>query len=1100
MKNCLSVCVSLLCLTLTVSAASADPLEKSFVTPSASARPWVYWMVLNGNLTKEGLTADLEAMARVGIGGALYMDVNQGAPEGAAEFAGPLWMEMNRHICNEAQRLGLEINFNNAAGWTGSGGPWITPELSMQRIVWSEVVAEAGTKAPLVLPQPKALKNFYRDIAVLAMPAPSVDYRLPGIKSKSSASERGSRRSENRVPSPAVFAEAPAGAVIPRDQVLDLTAKMDCKGKIQWTPPAGKWLVMRFGYTTTGVKTRPAPEAGTGLECDKLSVAATTVHFENLMGKIIRQNKALTGQDKTLVGVHIDSWELGSQNWTPLMREEFKQRRGYDLLPFLPAFSGLVIGNTEVTERFLWDFRQTVSDMIVGNYAGTFRTLANRNGLRLTIEAYGGPIDNMAYAGQCDEPMGEFWAYKPFKHDWSCLDMSSAAHTYGKRIVSAEAFTSTSTEKWLGHPGNIKYLGDWAFCEGINRLVFHRYAAQPWTNVAPGMAMGPWGLHYERTQTWWEQSKAWHQYLARCQSLLQQGQFVADIAYLAPEGAPRQAVVPPEAACAPHIRSGYSFDACPAEVVLTRMAVKDGRLVLPDGMSYRTLVLPDSETMTPALLAKIKQLADAGAMIVGPAKPPRKSPSLADMGAGDEKMKETGAVLWSSGKILAGKSAQEFLAEHGVPPDFTATPLLRFIHRRIGDSEVYFVANPEPAAVDAVASFRVTGRQPEIWRPDTGRIEDSGSFMESNGVTRVALHLEPSGSVFVVFRKPSAGIDPVVALRYEGKLQWSLAETSSSQSTPAITIISAIYGDPGDPKRTRNVKRKIQELVDRGETKLPVLEIGKPGDVAPGVLKILSLQYRYGERVITVSGNDRETLSLKECKKPDVVANITRDCGTGLLLSASQAGNFELQTASGKTRTLQVPAFPAVQEIAGPWQVYFASEKGGPGEVTFDQLADWSKRPEDGIKYYSGTATYRTTFDMPSSVLRPPSAVILDLGAVEVMAEVKLNGKDLGILWKAPYQVDVTTALQPGENKLEVKLVNLWVNRQIGDENLPADSERAKGGTLKEWPEWLQKGKPSPTGRISFTSWQLWKKGDPLSPSGLIGPVTLQTAEIMSIK
>jgi hypothetical protein len=1091
LKNCVAVGLSILAL---ATVASADPLEKSFVTPPPSARPWVYWMALDGNLTKEGITADLEAMARVGIGGVLYLEVRQGSPPGPIAFASPEWMEMNRHICNEAKRLGLEVNFNNDAGWTGSGGPWITPEMSMQKLVWSEAVVDAG--ATVVLLQPKSEKDFYRDIAVLAMPAPSVDGRIDEFETKSLSPEEGSHRRKYQDAAPADFKEAPAGAIIPRDQLIDLTAKMDPTGKLQWTPPAGKWLVMRFGHTTTGLETRPAPEAGTGLESDKLSVAATELHFSKLMGKIIQQNSALTGQDKTLVGVHIDSWELGGQNWTPLMREEFKKRRGYDVLPFLPAFSGRIVGSTEATERFLFDLRQTVSDMIVQNYTGTFQKLARKNGLRLTIEAYGGPAENMAYAGACDEPMGEFWAYAPFKHDWSCLDMASAAHTYGKPIISGEAFTSVGSEKWLGHPGNIKYIGDWAFCEGINRIVFHRYAAQPWNNVAPGMAMGPWGLHYERTQTWWEQSKAWHQYLARCQSLLQQGNYVADIAYLAPEGAPRQAVVPPEAQVAPRIRGGYGYDACSPEVVMTRMSVKDGKIVLPDGMSYRTLVLPESETMTPALLGKVKELADAGAMIVGPAKPPRKSPSLLDMGAGDEKLTKTASELWASGKILTGKSAQEFLGERGVPPDFSSSPHLRHIHRSIGDAEVYFVANPEPVAVNAVANFRITGRQPEIWWPDTGRMENSGSFVEDKGSTRVALHLEPNGSAFVVFRKPVTQPDSVVALRHEGKLQWSLADAVTTEPKSKITILKAIYGDPNDPKRTRDVKRKVQGMVDGGETQLSVSVVGKPGDVAPGVLKVLSLEYRQGDRVVTLSGNDRETLSLKEAKEPSVVASITRD-GNEQTLATSEAGNFELRTSSGATQTLRVPALPATQEITGPWKLEFSPKSGGPREVTFAQLEDWSKRPEDGIKHYSGTAVYRKSFVAPT--LSTNTRWMLDLGSVEVMAEVRLNGKDLGILWKSPYQVDVTTALQPGENQLEIKVVNLWANRQIGDENLPDDTDRKNGSTMKEWPEWLQKGEPSPTGRFSFTTWRAWKKGDALVSSGLIGPVTLKAKAVIPV-
>lgn len=1096
MKKILPAFLTVLALSVSV---RAGELEKGFATPPASARPWVYWFPLSGNLTKEGITADFEAMARVGIGGVLYMEVQQGAPTGAADFAGPLWMEMFSHACREAKRLGLEINMNNDAGWNGSGGPWITPEMSMQRVVWSEVVVNRTNTAPVVMPQPKAEKDFYQDIAVLAMPAPAVDYRMADIESKASYKFR---QIQNSAPLSASFKEAEAGAIIPRDQVIDLTSQMDREGKLNWTPPAGNWLVMRFGHTTTGKENHPAPASGMGLECDKLSKAAATLHFENLMGKIIQQNQSLTGQDKALVGVHIDSWENGAQNWTPRMREEFRKRRGYDLLPFLPAFAGRIVGSTEVTERFLWDLRQTVSDLLIENYAGTFRELAHKNGLRLTIEAYGEPADDMAYAGQCDEPMGEFWAWKKFSAAASCTEMASAAHTYGKPIIGAEAFTSGKEEKWLGYPANVKDLGDWAFCEGINRFVFHRYAAQPWTNVAPGMAMGPWGLHYERTQTWWEQSKAWHEYLARCQSLLQQGMFVADIAYLAPEGTPRKFQAPPEAEIAPHIRSGYGFDGCSAEVVLTRMSMKDGRIVLPDGMSYRALVLPPVETMTPALLAKIEQLAKAGAMIVGSANPPRKSPSLADMGAGDEKVRKTAADLWASGKILSGKTAQEFLAERGVPPDFSASPLLRFIHRRIGGADVYFVANPQTNDVQAVAGFRVSGKQPELWWPDSGRMENSISFQESNGVTHVALNLEPSGSVFVVFRKPSAGIDPVVELRREGKLQWSLTNPLPVQPVQPVAVIKitkATYGVPGDPQCTRDVTQKLQRLVDTGERKIRVTDMAKGDDPAYRVVKTLAVEYVAGGQTCTVTGQDKDILTLKEpgSAPPTVVklaADVQSKSGKDIVLTARQPGRYELQTASGKTRTVNVPALPEAQAIAGPWQVRFNPASGGPGDVTFSKLEDWSQRPEPGIKYYSGTALYQTTF--AAGPVSKNNRWLLDLGRVEVMAEVKLNGKDLGILWKPPFRVDITDAIKAGDNKLEVKVVNLWINRMIGDEQLPEDSKRTSKGTLEEWPQWLNEGKPSPAGRYTFTSWRLWKKDDALSESGLLGPVTLQTTDI----
>jgi hypothetical protein len=1287
MKHTLTLLIVLLLAPLAVVAG----LENEFAHPPVAARPWVYWFPLSGNLSSNGITADLEALARVGCGGVLYMETDQGTPSGPADFAGPLWRDLFKHACKEAHRLGLEVNMNNDAGWCGSGGPWITPELSMQKVVWSETAATGPARFDAALPQPKAVRDYYRDIAVFAYPTPTEKFVIPLLAGKTSE-----QRAE--IAPRADYAQLPPGVSIPRDKILNLTAKLGAGGKLAWDVPEGKWTILRLGHTTTGKDNHPAPISGRGLESDKLSKAATKAHFDGLMAKLIGDVGPLAGP--TLVATHIDSWETGSQNWTPDFIAEFQRLRGYDPLPLLPVFAGRVVDSLEISERFLWDVRLTIHELLQQNYTAQMRALAHKNGLRLSIEAYGnGPYDNLAYGGQADEPMGEFWSWNMHQQKENigaaitCTEMASSAHVYGKKILGAEAFTAANTEKWQGHPANIKALGDWAFCEGINRFVFHRYAAQPWLDRAPGISMGPWGLHYERTQTWWEQSKAWHEYLARCQYLLQQGLFVADLCFLEPEGSPLSFRSPVKSG---HDRPGYNFDGCPTEALLTRMSVKAGRLVLPDGMSYRMLVLPRTPVMSPQLLRKLKELIEAGATVVGA--PPVKAPGLAGYPHCDAEVQQLVKELWGDGlapaeiserkiglgkiiwggefvtpkdapqevrtgsrltgskwiwfnegrpersappgkryfrrvftldnpvqsailtmtvdnefecwvngkrvsegheyreasvvnvtrHLVAGTNSIAVLAENttdapnpagllaalqltvrngkqhiviasdhqwevaqqvaarwqtakatqgwspalelgragmppwneinepqpgagggdpipnitsvmpllektGLPPDFSFTSanpatVVRYIHKLIGEADIYFVANKNSQDVEAICSFRVAGKVPELWHPDTGRIETAAAFSEKDGRTTLPLRFEPSGSLFVIFRKPAKDMDSVATLTRNGQPVLPAVENAGT-----LVITKARYGVLGDAATTRDVKAKLQKMVEAGARSIRVTDLAKDDDPAYGTVKTAEIEYTVNGQPQTLAGTDGETLRFASAPPKERPAEVQLAAAGQLQLAAAQPGRYEIKTVAGKTLTAEISAVPAPQEISGPWEVAFDPKWGGPAHITFDKLDDWSKRPEDGIKYFSGTAIYKKVFNHTSAIGNQQSTILLDLGKVAVMAEVKLNGKDLGILWKPPFRVEVTDALKPGMNTLEIKVVNLWINRLIGDEQLPEDSERTPKGTLKAWPQWVLEGKPSPTGRFTFTSHRLWKKGDPLAESGLLGPVTLRT-------
>lgn len=991
-------------------AVAFDDLARSFVNPPDSCRPWVYAFWLNGNITRDGITADLEAMQRAGLGGMTLMEVDQGTPKGPVAFMSDEWRALFQHTVAEAQRLGLEVNMNNDAGWNGSGGPWVPLDQAMQVVVASETQLPSATPFTGKLPQPPSKEGFYRDIAVLAFPTPAARPELLNLQAKSvswnyisgysTATDR-----ELRIP---------AEGIIARENVMDLTSMMGADGTLAWTPPAGKgdWTVLRFGHTFSGAKSHPAPASGIGPECDKLSQQAIETHFNGMIGKLSGDAGPLAG--KAFAATHVDSWEVGAGNWTPHMREEFKRLRGYDTTPFLPVLAGRFVGSVDITERFLWDLRQTASDLLESNYIGRLAQLAHDRGLKLSMEAYGTPALDMDVINLVDEPVCEFWWSGGGRLEYSLKAMASAAHVNGRPVVGAEAFTSNRHEKWRGHPGNIKARGDRSFCRGVNRFIIHRYAMQPWTqDVRPGMSMGPYGLHYERTQTWWEQSTAWHQYLTRCQYLLRQGTFVADVLSLHPEE-PMQRFNLLEL-------TGYDYDGISPKAFMRQITVADGRLVLPSGMKYRLLVLSATNTrnMSVAMLRKIRQLVEEGAVILGDA--PDATPGLEGYPEADQELRKLAAELWGSGapvperavgkgRVFCGMKPGQVLAMLGVEEDFTCSQNIEWIHRTVDGAEVYFVATCGDKPVNALCTFRVKDRQPERWDPVTGAIRPIPFYQhKSGGRTSIPLGFGPAGSAFVVFRDKADPSTRVVRVVKDGTaiLDAATRITANADSTAAMDLVNG---------------------------------------------------------------------------------------------TVTQAGAYEIQTADGKIRNAQITAVPAPLVLDGPWQVSFAAQ-GAPRNITFAELISWSRHPEPSVKYFSGTGIYRKVFTLPQAANdQQPTSTVLDLGQVGVMAEVKLNGRDLGILWHAPYRVDVTAALTRGENVLEVRVVNLWINRMIGDELLPDDCDRNPDGSLRTWPAWLQDGKPNPTGRFTFTTWKLWKQGEKLQDSGLIGPVTLHTETRVDLK
>ncbi|MDR1813569.1 MAG: hypothetical protein LBR18_01825, partial [Tannerella sp.] len=740
-----------------VNEAGQSALAKEFENPGPENRPWVFWFWNNGNLTKEGITADLEAMKRVGIGGVLIMEVGQGAPQGEYIFMSDPWREMYKFMVSEAERLGIEINMNNDAGWNGSGGSWITPEYGMQKLTWSEVRVTGPSTVKATLPEPPKIRDYYRDIAILAFPTPADLSKLDTIFPNNPVTSLRRKKLDNK-------------AIIAQEAIIDISGKMKPDGSLEWQAPAGKWTIIRIGHTSTGRIVGPTPAGYDGLECDKLSVKAAELAFNGQMAQLIADSPNSSGEGKTLVCTHIDSWENGTQTWTPLMKEDFFQRRNYDIMKFLPVFAGYVIDSPDITDRFLWDFRRTVSELTLDNYVGTFQRLAHQHGLKLSTEAYDSPCDFLQFAGMSDEPVGEFWMPNGSRlHD--CRGMASAGHVYGKKIIGVEAFTSSNDERWLQHPGSMKILGDKAFAEGVNRFIFHRYSFQPWKDVKPGLMMGPWGVHYERTQTWWELTPSWHEYLSRCQFMLRQGQFRADIAYIEEEDSPQDFPL--------HPLNGYPWDQCGADAVY-QMNVTDGKLILPSGAEYEILVMPKGNRVTAALLTKITQLVKDGATVIGDK--PEGSFGLTDYMSNEQKVKALADELWGDvsgisgehtygkGRIIWGKQPEDVLLGKGIKPDFISNIKLSENHRYTDKEDIYFIANPNEQNVLAEVELRALGT-PEIWFPETGKMIKAPVFSVSGNVTKVLLPLKATESVFVVFPRkgsPAAG-EHFVSVSFDGK-------------------------------------------------------------------------------------------------------------------------------------------------------------------------------------------------------------------------------------------------------------------------------------------------------------------------------------------
>ena len=563
--------------------------------------------------------------------------------------------------------------------------------------------------------------------------------------------------------------DAPVDATVPAREVVDLTAKMKPDGSLDWDVPSGNWTILRLGFSLTGAKNRPTTPAGSGYEADKLSRAHMEAYVRGYFDPLAKALGPLFG--KSLRYVMMDSWEAGTNNWTDEMTAQFRARRGYDPTPYVPALTGRIVENGDVSDRFLWDFRRTLADLWADAHYGVMAEKLRERGVGIYAEAAGVslemPEDTLLNKSKVEIPMGEFWVrdlHPRLMYVQDVRGAASASHVYGKPLVASEAFTGGGYES----PYTLKKVADYWLAQGINRLVLHTSAHQP-LDTKPGNTMV--GTHLNRNITWAEQAAPFFTYLARECHMLQQGKFVADLAYLLDEGAPS---TPPiwAGGTRPTPPEGFDFDFINADVLLNRMSVADdGRLVLPDGMSYRALVLPTTDRMRPELLKKIAELVRGGALLIGPK--PTRSPSLARFPAADAEVQTIAADIWGDldgasrtirivgkGRVVWGWTPAAALAAAKIQKDFEyARGLdaeLAWLHRRTDDADIYYVANTTDRAQNFEARFRVAGRAVELWHPDSG-VTEPASYSITDDRTVVPLQLGERESVFVVFRGPANG-------------------------------------------------------------------------------------------------------------------------------------------------------------------------------------------------------------------------------------------------------------------------------------------------------------------------------------------------------
>lgn len=966
-------------------------LRKEFSDPPAIAKLRCYWWWLNGNTTEETITRDLNEMSRKGFGGVLLVDGNGSNQEGnenvppGPRFGSPGWVRLYLHALRIASQLHLEVNLNIVSGWN-LGGPDVTPEQASKLLTWSRTTVEDGKSFDGVLPIPPIKNGFYRQIAVLAYPlrhgaalaGTMSDSRAPirSLRYKTASLETGISMPKSEP----LLEDAPP---TPGEQdtdlqdVIDVSAQVDDAGHINWRPPPhGTWEILRIGYTDSDVRVSTSSDSWQGLAIDYLDRGAFDTYWDRTVAPLLEAARPYL--KTTLVNLATDSWELGGTNWTGRFAAEFRSRRGYDPIRYLPIVTGRILSDRATSDRFLDDLRRTVGDLLTDHY-DHFTERANMYGLGTQCESggpHGAPIDALETFRSLTVPQSEFWAQSS-EHRSSDEDRffvkeaASAADIYGKQLVAEEGMTSIGPQWSESLATDLKPTFDQALTEGMNRLVWHEFTSEPKEFGLPGIEYFA-GTHINPNITWWNQGEAFFRYLNRSQLLLQQGHAVDDVLYFYGDEVPNFARLKRDDPA--QVLPGYDYDVTNEDALLRTLGLRRGMLTSPVGNAYRLLVMPRGRRLN---LASLERIADyvrqggtlAGEQPLGPtgnldeAAAKHFSQLVQDVWGGCE----AGRHAYGSGTVFCCADGRAALQALHVAPDFEDhSGHLDYVHRADQTRDIYFVRNEASQTVDSVATFRVAGRTPELWNPIDGSVSQQMVYQVQGGSTTVPLHLEPYGSIFVVFERP-VGVHAIRVMR------------DGHEVTSAV-----------------------------------------------------------------VSGNER----------------------TGFALEHAEAGAYRVPLSDGRVLTAQVDS-PGSQELsADKWTIEFEADRGAPtGQQPLKSFDSWTQSADPGVRYFSGTATYRT--DMAVKTVAGEH-VFLILSGLHEICTVRVNGKTAGTLWAMPYRLDITGSLVQGRNTLELRVTNLWPNRIIGD------------------------AQPSAMRTYTKTNIRKYTAESPLLPSGLIGPVSLE--------